>query len=50
MMCVWRAYDVTTLKSKDSIRQLLGINTVNLSIVCKLIFAFPPENICVSVK
>ena len=26
------------------------MNTVNLSIVCKLIFALPPENICVSVK
>ena len=27
----------------------IGMNTVNLSFVCKLIFAFPTENICVSV-
>ena len=26
------------------------MNTVNLSVVCKLIFAFTPKNICVSVK
>ena len=44
--------DVTTFKKQDGgeIRQLIGMNTVNLSVVCKLIFAFPPENICVSVK
>ena len=30
--------------------QLIGITTVNLGAVCKLIFAFPPENICVSVR
>ena len=34
---------------QDRIRQLIGLNIVNLSVVCELIFAFPPENICVSV-
>ena len=46
--------DVTTLKKKgwwgDRISPLIGMNTVTLSVVCKFIFAFPPENICVSVK
>ena len=37
--------DVMTLKKQDG-----GMNAVNLSVVCKLIVAFPPENICVSVK
>ena len=45
--------DVMKLKKirwrRDHIGQLIGMNTVNLSIVCKFIFAFPPENICVSV-
>ena len=35
---------------RDRFRQLIGMNTVNLNVVCKLIFAFPPENICESVK
>ena len=26
------------------------MTTVNLGVVCKLIFAFPPENVCVSVR
>ena len=29
---------------------LNGMNTVNLSVECKFIFAFSPENICVSIK
>ena len=33
---------------RDRIGQLIGMNIVNLSVVCKLIFAFPPETICVS--
>ena len=44
----YNAYeDVTTLKKTrwrlDRIRQLIGLDTVYLSVVCKLIFAFPPE-------
>ena len=31
-------------------RQLIDMNAVNLSVVCKLIFAFPPENIGVSAE
>ena len=42
--------DVTTLKNtrlqQDRIRQLIGMITVNLSIVCKFIFAFPHEYLC----
>ena len=30
--------------------ELIDMNTVNLSVVCKLIFAFQHENICVRVK
>ena len=45
--------DVTTLKARwrrDRIRQLIGMNTVYLIVVCKLMFAFSPENIYVSAK
>ena len=35
---------------RDRIRQLMGMNTVNSSLVCKFFLAFPPKNICVSVK
>ena len=35
---------------RDCIRQLIGMTSVNISVICKLTFAFPPENICVSVK
>ena len=31
-------------------RQLIGMTTVHLGIVCKLIFAFLPENIGVGVR
>ena len=34
----------------DRINLLIGMTTVNLDVVCKLIFAFPPENTCVSVR
>ena len=30
----------------DRIRQLIGMTNVNLGVACKLIFAFPPENMC----
>ena len=53
-MMQYDAYvDVTTLKTRwwrDRFRQLTGMNTVNLSFVCKFTFAIPPENICVSGK
>ena len=49
-----RAYvDVTTFKNDKTAklhRQLIGMNTVNLSAIIKVIFALPTENICVSVK
>ena len=45
--------DVTMFKKTrlrlNRIGQMIGMNTVNLSVVSKLIFAFQPENICVSV-
>ena len=31
-------------------QKLIGMTTVNLGVVCKLIFAFPPENICVDLS
>ena len=34
----------------DRSRQLIGMATVNLGVVCKLIFAFPSENICVDLS
>ena len=45
---------VTTFEKQDDSEITLDSrstgNTVNLSVVCKLTFAFPPDNICVSVK
>ena len=35
---------------RDRIRQLIGIDSVNFSVVRKLIFACLPGNICVSVN
>ena len=46
--------DVMTFKKtrwgRGRIRQLISMSTVNLSVVSKLIFAFPSENICVGAK
>ena len=40
--CIWSgSYSVRW--QQDCIRHLICMNTVNLSVVCKLIFAFPPE-------
>ena len=34
----------------DRSRQLISMTIVNLGVVCKLIFAFLPDNICVSIR
>ena len=39
-----------TGKLKDRSRRLIGMTTINLGVICKLIFVFLPENIGVSVR
>ena len=41
---------LTKIPGSDHGRQLIGMTTVNLGVVCKLIFAFLPENIDVSAR
>ena len=38
------------LNRSHSSRQLISMTTFNLGVVCKLIFAFLPENICVDLS